>query len=123
MARLPVPGSDSGSWGDILNTFLTQSHAADGSLKSSAVNAAIGAGAITDSQVATSAAIAQSKINNLTTDLAGKLSAASNLSDVGSAATARTNLSVPRATGFTNITVSTTAPSSPAVGDVWIDTN
>lgn len=34
MARLPVPGSDDGSWGDILNEFLHVEHNADGTLKS-----------------------------------------------------------------------------------------
>ncbi len=48
MSRLPNPGSDSGSWGDILNDFLVQSHNADGTLKSSAVSAS---GAATDSSV------------------------------------------------------------------------
>ncbi len=43
-SRLPVPGSDSGTWGDVLNDFLTQAHNTDGSLKSSAVS---GAGAYT----------------------------------------------------------------------------
>lgn len=33
MARLPVPGSDRGKWGDILNTFLSVEHNADGTLK------------------------------------------------------------------------------------------
>jgi parallel beta-helix repeat protein len=36
MARLPIPGSDNGRWGDILNTFLTVEHHADGSLKRAA---------------------------------------------------------------------------------------
>lgn len=40
MARLPVPGADDGTWGDILNDYLAQSHNGDGSLKSSAVNGA-----------------------------------------------------------------------------------
>ncbi len=35
MARLPVPGSDNGTWGDILNDFLSVEHNSDGSLKSS----------------------------------------------------------------------------------------
>lgn len=39
------------------------------------------------------------------------------------AATARTNLAVAQASGFAKMTVGTTAPTSPAVGDVWIDTN
>ncbi|HSD56516.1 MAG TPA: glycosyl hydrolase family 28-related protein [Candidatus Saccharimonadales bacterium] len=40
MARLPIPGSDDGSWGTILNDFLTVSHNADGTLKSAEVSAA-----------------------------------------------------------------------------------
>jgi hypothetical protein len=35
MARLPIPGSDDNSWGDILNTFLLVEHNADGTLKAS----------------------------------------------------------------------------------------
>jgi hypothetical protein len=33
MARLPVPGSDDGTWGDILNDFLAQQHNGDGTHK------------------------------------------------------------------------------------------
>jgi len=33
MARLPVPGSDKGQWGEVLNTFLSESHTSTGSLK------------------------------------------------------------------------------------------
>ena len=40
MARLPIPGSDSGTWGAILNEYLSQTHNADGSLKDNSVNAA-----------------------------------------------------------------------------------
>ena len=36
-ARLPVPGSDSGQWGDILNAFLLVSHASDGTILPSSV--------------------------------------------------------------------------------------
>ncbi|HUQ85063.1 MAG TPA: hypothetical protein VM077_01960 [Candidatus Limnocylindrales bacterium] len=50
MPRLPIPGSDDGTWGDILNDFLTQEHNADGTQK----------------------AIPQSKVTNLVSDLAGK---------------------------------------------------
>ncbi len=35
MPRLPTPGSDSGTWGEVLNEFLSVEHAADGSLKPS----------------------------------------------------------------------------------------
>ncbi|HUQ85068.1 MAG TPA: hypothetical protein VM077_01985 [Candidatus Limnocylindrales bacterium] len=50
MPRLPVPGSDDGTWGDVLNDFLSQEHNADGTQK----------------------ALAQSKVTNLVSDLAGK---------------------------------------------------
>jgi len=48
MARLPLSGADNGTWGDILNDFLTVSHASDGTLKSSAVT---DAGAASDAAV------------------------------------------------------------------------
>jgi len=93
MARLPVSGSDDGQWGNILNDFLSQSHTTSGALTSGAVSGA------------------------------GAAMASNNLSDISDPAAARTNLSVPQSTGFAKITVGTSAPSSPAVGDVWIDTN
>lgn len=33
MSRLPIPGSDDGTWGDILNDFLSVEHNADGTQK------------------------------------------------------------------------------------------
>ena len=33
MPRLPIPGGDDGTWGDILNEFLDVEHNADGTLK------------------------------------------------------------------------------------------
>lgn len=42
--RLPIPGSDNGTWGTILNGFLEVSHNADGSLQTAAL---VGAGAVT----------------------------------------------------------------------------
>jgi hypothetical protein len=33
MARLPIPGSDDGTWGDVLNDYLAVEHDSDGSLK------------------------------------------------------------------------------------------
>lgn len=38
MARLPVPGSDDGQWGELLNDFLLQAHDAGGALKPDAVS-------------------------------------------------------------------------------------
>ena len=53
MARLPQPGSDKGTWGEVLNEYLLEAHAADGSLKD----------------------IAQSKVAGLISTLAGKANA------------------------------------------------
>ncbi|MGF7229147.1 MAG: hypothetical protein ACQR33_04140 [Candidatus Saccharibacteria bacterium] len=39
MARLPIPGSDAGAWGSVLNDFLQQAHATDGALKGDSVGA------------------------------------------------------------------------------------
>lgn len=38
MARLPQPGGDDGTWGQILNDFLAVAHATDGTVKAGAVN-------------------------------------------------------------------------------------
>lgn len=45
MARLPIPGQDRDTWGDILNNFLSQSLADDGTLRSSAVSGMLVSGA------------------------------------------------------------------------------
>ena len=37
MTRLPIPGSDSGNWGQILNDYLSQAHKPDGTLKDNSV--------------------------------------------------------------------------------------
>lgn len=132
MARLPQPGGDNGTWGDVLNDYLSQTLKSDGSLKDNVVTTAAiapdaitsveianntiqesqlstvvqdklntaGSGsvaddtistaklqnssvttskladdAVTNVKVAPAAAIDQSKIANLTTDLAGKAAA------------------------------------------------
>ncbi len=38
MARLPIPGADSGNWGQILNDFLSAAHKADGSIKDNIIS-------------------------------------------------------------------------------------
>jgi hypothetical protein len=40
MARLPVPGSDEGEWGQLLNDFLLQSHDSGGAIKADAIDSA-----------------------------------------------------------------------------------
>ena len=53
MARLPQPGSDNGTWGDILNEYLSQALKPDGTIKDNAVtNAAIAPDTITAAEIA-----------------------------------------------------------------------
>lgn len=71
MARLPQPGSDNGTWGDILNEYLSQTLKADGTIKDNVVTSAaiapdtitateIQDGTITESQLGTAV---QTKLN------------------------------------------------------------
>ncbi len=54
MARLPIPGSDDGAWGDILNDYLSVAHDTDGTIKASAVDAsAIQDNSVTESKLNT----------------------------------------------------------------------
>jgi hypothetical protein len=85
MVRLPKPGKDQGTWGDILNTFLMESHNEDGTIKDSAITDAsiadgsivgtkLADGTITDDQIASGAGIAKSKLaalNIVNADIAG----------------------------------------------------
>jgi hypothetical protein len=38
MSRLPTPGSDANNWGSLLNDYVQQAHASDGTLVTSATN-------------------------------------------------------------------------------------
>ncbi len=75
MARLPLPGSDDGTWGEILNEFLNQAHKSDGTLKNGAVTASnITDGTITEAKLASAV---QTKLNTAAgvTSVAGKTGA------------------------------------------------
>src|SRR5665213_3574234 len=94
--RLPTPGSDDGTWGDILNDFLSQSHNPDGTIASNTVGSGqIQDGSIADAKVSSSAAIAKTKLApGVQTSLSKadtSLQAANNLSDLPSASSARTS--------------------------------
>lgn len=62
MARLPIPGSDDGTWGGILNDYLSVSLDTDGTIKASAI-----AGKANVAHTHT-----ESDVTNLATDLAAK---------------------------------------------------
>jgi hypothetical protein len=93
MSRLPTPGADKDTWGEILNDYLSQAHKADGTLKDNSVKATtISDNVITNNHISSAAAISQSKIVSLTTDLATKLTTTNNLSELSDKAASRTNL-------------------------------
>lgn len=98
MSRLPTPGSDTGTWGTILNDFLGVSHAADGTLNANVVaNANISDGTIALGKLATSvqtslgkadAALAASALDSSTAALiSGSSSTATAINSKISAAT------------------------------------
>jgi lysophospholipase L1-like esterase len=112
MPRLPKPGSDDGTWGDILNDFLRVEHNADGSQKPLPQSTIIDLeddlaakvadddarlsdqrvptdDSVTNAKVSASAAIDQSKIANLEDDLAAKADSA----ELAGMLTAANNLS------------------------------
>lgn len=41
MARLPQPGGDNGTWGNVLNDYLSQAHKTDGNLKDNIVTSSV----------------------------------------------------------------------------------
>ncbi len=117
--RLPTVNGDDGAWGDILNQFLEKEHyntgvdnAANGGHKTITVRAGT-----------TAAGTAPLKFTSgslMTTPEAGAIEFNSDkLYFTQTTGPTRKALT----TGDTNITVSTSAPSSPATGDLWVDTN
>ncbi|MDM2096409.1 glycosyl hydrolase family 28-related protein [Mycobacteroides abscessus] len=61
MARLPHPGGDSGTWGDVLNDYLSQAHKSDGTLKDNAVTAnALAPNSVSNAAIASNAVNATS---------------------------------------------------------------
>jgi hypothetical protein len=80
MSRLPIPGGDNNSWGDILNDFLAVEHNTDGTLKKASL--------ITQAQ--SDAAQALTTAQNAQAAVAGKLDS-SLLGAAGGIATLDTN--------------------------------
>lgn len=175
MARLPTPGGDEGTWGDILNQFLKVEHKTDGTLKKAgdiskaktdASNAlSTASSAQTDAtQAISDAAAAQTTANaayvkpgsgipeaDLDSGVQTKLNSSgatqiNDLSDVDTSTTTPTagqaliwnnstsqwepaDLAGPdggnyiEGDGVAKVTVSSTQPSSPSIGDIWVQTS
>lgn len=69
MARLPEPGKDNGTWGNILNDYLSQVHKSDGTLKDNIVTAnTLAPNSVTNAAIASDAvnttSIADGSITN-----------------------------------------------------------
>jgi beta-glucanase (GH16 family) len=120
MSRLPVSGSDSGQWGNILNDFLQQAHNDNGALKPSAVTAAgayakpspgIPASDL-DSTTQASLTLANSSVQsvNTKTPVSGNVTLAAG--DVGA---------ITQTTADTRYTPLTTPTVPAAVGLLWSD--
>jgi hypothetical protein len=61
MARLPNPGGDDGNWGEVLNTYLSQSHKSNGTLKDGVVSSsALASDSVTASKLASDAVTSSS---------------------------------------------------------------
>lgn len=98
MARLPQPGGDDNIWGGVLNDFLLQSHATDGSLK---------AGSVTNT--------------TLSSGLQATLANKANTTDLAPVATSGDYADLTNTPSLPRITVSATPPATPQLGDIWID--
>lgn len=149
MSRLPIPGGDDDNWGTVLNDFLLVSHETDGTLKpqtAPVISVAGKTGTVTldKSDVGLTNADNTSDINKpLSTATQSALSGKANtihthaISDVTSlqstldSKTDASSLATVATSGsyndlsdkpaIPNITVSSTAPSAPSVGDLWVD--
>lgn len=102
MARLPNPGSDKGTWGDILNDYLSVEHNADGTLKKAA-------------DIADAKATADSAVQtvNSVTPTAGNVTLTA--ADVGAISQANAD------NRYILGVKQTSAPGSPALNDLWYD--
>jgi len=100
--RLPNPGSDSGTWGNILNDYLSVEHNADGTLKKAAD--------IADAKAKANSAV--QSVNSIT-PTAGDVTLSA--ADVG--AISQANADNRYITGVKQIS----APGSPALNDLWYD--
>jgi hypothetical protein len=121
--RLPIVDGDDGAWGDILNEFLGKEHYnGDGNfVPGTSTNGSHQT--LTIRPGAAAAGNAPLKFTSgplLTTPEPGAIEFLTDKLYVTQTTSATRRVIT---TGDTNITVATTAPGSPNVGDLWVDTN
>lgn len=147
--RLPVQGADSGTWGQILNDFLSVSHAGDGTLKDGTIvgaklaNDTVAAGKLSTG-VQTSLTKADASVQSVNakfpssgnvTLTAGDVGAASqtDLNSLSASTAAKTQLTAvvvysgsaypARPSGFANVKyIGPVAPTTAIDGDEWVST-
>lgn len=117
--RLPVVDGDDGAWGDILNQFIAKEHYDNG------INNTANGGHknITVRPGTAAAGTAPIKLSSGPLMSAPEAGAIEFLTDKLYFTRTTSNARKVLTTGDTDITVSTVAPSSPNVGDIWIDMN
>lgn len=191
MSRLPTPGADNNTWGDILNDFLLREHNIDGTHTAAAMSAhtgsttahaasaitftpttgitatnvqqaiaqaaskasgvtqvmasaplsvanptttpAISIAAATSGQAGTMSAADKAKLDGIEAGATADMTPNEILAAVSTVDGAGSGLDADRVDGIegdallqsnaTTMTVASTAPASPAVGDIWIDTS
>lgn len=106
MTRLPIPGSDQGNWGSILNDYLSVSHTASGSLKPHTHT-------IADTTGLQSALDDKLDANALDTYVQE--------TDLSAVATTGAYSDLSGRPAIPRIVASATPPTSPSVGDMWVD--
>lgn len=105
MARLPDPGGDKGTWGDVLNDFLAVSHNSDGTLKDDVLDASGAALKTANLSDLTNSTTARSNLGlgnvDNTSDASKPISTAtqSALDDKIDASGASTDMAIPRFDG------------------------
>ena len=124
MAELPTVGGDEGTWGTILNDFLSVSINPDGTLSEGAVDTALGESGVVPGTYGDSSHVAQVVVNGagivtdatpvaITAAATGGLTAANNLSDVADAGTSRVNLSIPALSAVAAMATTNVSLSAP----------
>jgi len=89
VARLPVPGADSGTWGDVLNEYLSQALNVNGSLKDNVVTSdAIAPGAVTATEIAQDTITATQIANGTITEAQLDIATQNKLNTAGSGSVA-----------------------------------
>lgn len=130
MARLPTPGGDDGTWGTILNDYLGLEHNADGTHKivvnPDATTTSKGkvqlAGDLAGTSASPTVVGIQARPVSSTAPTDGQALVWDQTNTTWKPGTVSSGSGYVQGDGIAKMTVGSTQPISPAVGDVWITT-